>query len=838
MPASTNPLWSAASTAKQKVHNHFLNILYLKIFFLAILVVCLVPGQALSQSSQEIETIRKKLAQYPEVYISMQAERITPELVRNASLDYFQDEVALLYINAQAFEYLVAEEIPFALEKSPGDVDFDLNMLDVHQILDKNLIGNWDFYPTYEAYVALMYQFENDYPDLVKIHNIGQSVMGRDLLFAQIGPDVDTPRPVPQFMYTSTMHGDETTGFILSLRLIHHLISNYGVNDDITSLMNQVEIWICPNENPDGTYTNNNSTVQGATRSNANGKDLNRNYPGPHPDYPDPPIMPIQPETQLMMDFGAEHNFTMSANMHGGIELLNYPWDSWLSSQVVHADHEWWGFVSYQYVDTVHAYSPAGYMTGQNDGVTHGGDWYVVYGSRQDYFNYYHSCRELTMELSNQKLLSPTLLPAHWEYNYRSLINYIRQATYGFHGFVKDASTQQPVFATLELANHDNRNSHVVTSMPYGNFSRPVMAGTWDLVFSAEGYPDVVMENVSISNFEKLNLNIYMGEEVYPLYAYASDPQGGSVNGAGVYPPGFEVTLTAIPNDGYEFLYWENEQGHVISEQQEFSWVTSSGNNTLVAVFNEIPTHFAVHFDKGTGQGVVQASIDGNTISNGFMAEAGSDVLFEAMPATGYTIESWKVNGVVIPDYTMQEYLIEDLQQTINLVSNFTPEEYELNVSVNNANAGTVSVNPQADIFQYGQSVSLQANPLAGYNFRFWTDTLGNVVSEYETYSFSMPAHDLYLVAVFEPLSAITDLEITPLVKVYPNPAQENVSLKANFPISAVEVIDKNGQIVLTHHAGNNNYLVLPLNDLAPGMYLLKIKGTRGIEVVTKLQLL
>jgi predicted deacylase len=164
-------------------------------------------------------------------------------------------------------------------------------------------------------------------------------------------------RAEPRFMYTSTMHGDETTGFILSLRLIHYLLNNYGTVDAITYLLDNTEIWICPNENPDGTYRYDNSTLNGATRSNLNGFDLNRNYPNPVSNPGN-----TQPETQAMMNFVDTMNFTMSANMHGGIELVNFPFDSWTSTNPAnrHADHNWWYFVSREYADSAQYYSPSG----------------------------------------------------------------------------------------------------------------------------------------------------------------------------------------------------------------------------------------------------------------------------------------------------------------------------------------------------------------------------------------------------------------------------------------------------------------------------------------------
>ena len=84
--------------------------------------------------------------------------------------------------------------------------------------------------------------------------------------------------------------------FVLSLRLIDYLLNNYSVNDRVTEIVNNVEIWINPLANPDGAYTNNNS-VYGAIRYNANWVDLNRNYPDPE-DGPHPDGNPYQIETE------------------------------------------------------------------------------------------------------------------------------------------------------------------------------------------------------------------------------------------------------------------------------------------------------------------------------------------------------------------------------------------------------------------------------------------------------------------------------------------------------------------------------------------------------------
>lgn len=449
------------------------------------------------------------------------------------SVDNLDGNTVYAYANAREFEQFLALNLHYQVLPHPGDTDVNLNMKTWEELQAKDLTDTWDFYPTYEAYVNLMYSFEEDFPELCQIHNIGSTVYGRSLLFAKVSANVNQREAEPRFMYTSTMHGDETTGFILSLRLIHYLLNNYGANDAITYLLDNVEIWICPNENPDGTYRYDNSTLNGATRGNLNGVDLNRNYPNPVSNPGN-----TQPETQAMMNFVDTMGFVMSANMHGGIELVNFPFDSWTSTNPAnrHADQNWWYFVSREYADTAQYFSPSGYMTGQNNGVTHGGDWYVVYGSRQDYVTYYARGREFTLELSNTKLPAGSQLPLFWNYNYRSLLNYIRQSIYGIHGTVTDADSGEPLVAKIEVLNHDQRNSEVYSMLPHGNFHRPILAGTFNLKVTAPGYPPLEITGVTVQNYQTVFLDIQMGGSIYADFTAEprSIPQGGYVDFADI----------------------------------------------------------------------------------------------------------------------------------------------------------------------------------------------------------------------------------------------------------------------------------------------------------------
>jgi len=364
----------------------------------------------------------------------------------------------------------------------------------------------WDTYPTYPAYVAMMQSFETTYPGLCELHSIGLTGNGREILYLKITNHSNDTFPKPRFNYTSSMHGDETTGYILMLRLIDYLLSNYGTNPSITQLVDNQEIWINPLANPDGTYYGGDNSVANAVRYNSQNIDFNRNFPdyddGQHPDN-----LPWSIETLVFMNFADSLHFTMGANFHGGAEVVNYPWDTQVG---LHPDDAWWVFISREYADTVHANSTGlNYLTFLDDGITNGYAWYEVAGGRQDYMNYYNRCREMTIELSNIKNPAASTLPDYWNYNYKSLLNTIKQANYGLRGIVTDSLTGAPLIASAFIQGHDEFNTDVMSEMPYGAYFRLINAGSYQVTFSAPGYQSKTIA-VSISNYQATQLDVQL----------------------------------------------------------------------------------------------------------------------------------------------------------------------------------------------------------------------------------------------------------------------------------------------------------------------------------------
>jgi hypothetical protein len=421
-----------------------------------------------------------------------------------------KDGYVYAYANRKEFSGFLDQGIPYEVLRHPGIFEGYLNMKDKVDIRD---ILEWDFYPTYDAYVDMMHQFAEQYPELCQVTSFGTTNQGRQLLAVKISDNIGISENEPQFLYTSSIHGDEITGYVLMLRLIDYLLSNYDNDPRIKNMVDNIEIWINPLANPDGTYRGGNNTVNGAYRYNANWIDLNRNYPdpedGPHPDGED-----WQIETQRFMELAEANHFVSSANLHGGEDVLNYPWDTWSR---LSADDAWWQYVCHEYADTVHANCPWEYMSDFDNGITNGYAWYTISGGRQDYMNFFHQCREFTLEISDTKLMEPDSLPYYWDYNYRSLLNYMEQVMYGVRGTVKDSVTGWPVEAEVYVVLHEMDSSWVYSKLPNGNYSRLLHSGTYTLRFSAEGYLTKFVQNVNVSNRQATVLDVILVPEEYAI---------------------------------------------------------------------------------------------------------------------------------------------------------------------------------------------------------------------------------------------------------------------------------------------------------------------------------
>jgi PKD repeat protein len=454
--------------------------------------------------------INQLFSQHPELIIKFQIEDRSQleTLTRMVSIDKVTENEVIAYTSQKEFEHFLTLNIPYEIVERPVLTPEELNMLDFEAI--KNYRNDWNYYPTYQAYLDLMDEFVTNYPEICRKVEFGTTVQGRKLWALENSKNVHVREAEPQVFLTSTMHGDETCGYVLMLRYIDYLLSNYeGADERVTYLLDNMEIWVNPLANPDGTYWGGNNSVSGSRRGNANNKDLNRNYyDDTHNGNVPPGAGPLQQETAAFIALQQEEHFTLAVNIHGGEEVCNYPWDNKTAST---ADNNWWVYVCREYADTVHVYN-SNYMNGFSNGIVRGCTWYMITGGRQDYANYYNHTREFCLEISSTWTTPAAQLPNHWNWNHRSFLNYTQQALYGIHGVVTDACSGEPVHAKIFVNSHDVQESYVMTDPRVGYYARPIKGGTYSITYSAAGYvPQTV--SITVADKQKAVQNISLAPE-------------------------------------------------------------------------------------------------------------------------------------------------------------------------------------------------------------------------------------------------------------------------------------------------------------------------------------
>ena len=215
----------------------------------------------------------------------------------------------------------------------------------------------------------------------------------------------------------------------------------------------------------------------------------------------------------------------------------------------------------------------------------------------------------------------------------------------------------------------------------------------------------------------------------YDVMLSVNNEAAGSVTGAGNYNHGDNVTLTATPNEGYDFVNW-TENGEVISTDAEYSFTITSDKN-LVANFTLLDYDVIVSVNPESAGSVTGA---GNY-------HHGEEVTLTVTPNEGYAFVNWTESGEVVS--TDAEYSFT-ITSDKNLVANFSLLDYDVILSVNKEAAGSVT---GAGNYHHGEEVTLTATANEGYAFLNWTEN-GVVVSEDAEYSFVI-LKDRNLVANF-----------------------------------------------------------------------------------------
>lgn len=458
-------------------------------------------------------------------------------LARRVDIDTHRRESGFVYAYASAERVAELELAGLRVERLP---DPGINPDPGPDLALSAPLGLWDSFPSWSGYVSMMQGYAIANPGIARLVSLGpttNTVRPHALWAMKLSAHPDDELDEPELFLSSTMHGNETTGFVLLLRLIDELTAHYapGSSDPydqrLTRLVDELEIWILPNANPDGTYFQSDSSVSPAIRyfttasGVSSGVDPNRNFPDPEEgDHPDGRAYWV--ETQHMMAFAATHSTALSANLHGGAEVVSLPWDTW---DHVHADDDW-------FMDWANAWAASAQIAGaaaglssyMNDdpdadgvmGVTNGYAWYEVSGGRQDFTLWEHRGREATIEVSSTMNPAGSTLPDYWDANREALLQFLELALSGVRGLVTD-SHGTPLAAEVAIPGRDLDRSETRTDPDVGDYHRLLEPGSFTLRFASPGFDPLDIAGVVVGTGDATRLDVVLVQpgEQPPLFA-------------------------------------------------------------------------------------------------------------------------------------------------------------------------------------------------------------------------------------------------------------------------------------------------------------------------------
>ena len=193
------------------------------------------------------------------------------------------------------------------------------------------------------------------------------------------------------------------------------------------------------------------------------------------------------------------------------------------------------------------------------------------------------------------------------------------------------------------------------------------------------------------------------------------------------YSYGSTVPIQVIPLPGNRFEYWS---GNVMDPSSLETSVTIEGNTTVVAQFSET----LIEISKQTlaldpyGNSLTEES---GTITGGESFALGAIARFTAYPNEGFEFKRWEdEDGKILSSSASSNIQISGFT---NLIAVFQKQLHEVQVISTPSGKGEVQWTGRGmgEILTgevvHGDSISLQATPVAGYLFEKWTSSSGDL---------------------------------------------------------------------------------------------------------------
>jgi PKD repeat protein len=391
-------------------------------------------------------------------------------IINNLKINYEPGNPALNAITA----WLVPKELEL-VEAAGLSCEIEIKNLNDYY---ENFWLTDDAYHSYDEIIELADSLETHFPGICKRYVFGMDATGQyELTALKISDNVLTDEPEAEVLFDGGIHGDEIGGAENVIRFAHDLCLQYGNNPDITSLIDNREIWLYLMVNPWGR--------ENMSRENSNGVDLNRDWAYMWDGWGGSTGYWSQPESKALRACMYNNQFVVHTTYHSGTEYISLPW-SYRSSSPPDWNHinQLAGVYS-----SVSGYANLDYGQG-NTGM------YAINGSTKDSNYGIQGSITWSMEISYSKQPPASQIMMYYNYNYPSMISMIEHAGYGVQGTITDATNGNPVTAVVFVDDYMQCYSDPTA----GDYHKYILPGTYSIKVVANGYQTQTIDNVVVTS--------------------------------------------------------------------------------------------------------------------------------------------------------------------------------------------------------------------------------------------------------------------------------------------------------------------------------------------------
>ncbi len=482
------------------------------------------------------------------------------DTVTETSLELIANSVELTMLKEQGYEIIT-------LEKSRPFREIQAERATEHSFVPPG-------YPDLSEIISEMNDTAANYPsicqvvDLTTTYNASPTYEGRHIYAIKISDNVSQDEDEPTFLMVSCHHCREIVTPVIALYAIEQFTTEYGSDPQITTLVDEYEIWISPVWNPDGyEYVFNVNNMWRKNRRPPDGVDLNRNYPfgwnggcsgstDPYSETYKGPSAASEPETQTMIAFSNDRHFTKVLDYHShGREAL-WGYDSYCHSHP---------FNSFLQSEAVQLSTASGYGGSVRGPSAEGENYEWQLWTNGSYANLIETHTQFQPSYASAQTEAALVWPgALW----------MLERPIPLSGHVTDSITGQPLEATIDLIGVTFPNGEEFKSeSSFGRYHLFLPAGSYTVNFSAPDYTNQ-SHQVTITPDGAEILDILLVRDNNP-------PEAPDIDGPTKGDVGKEYEFTIMTTDPLnEDVYYWIEWGDGTMEE----WIGPYATGEIVTV--------------------------------------------------------------------------------------------------------------------------------------------------------------------------------------------------------------------------------------------------------------